>query len=95
MRSARSWRTAADEATDLGPDLTDDVSRNIARHANEEAIRPDKATRPPALRWWKPVAEMVIKGNSPKELYYRTGFDFDEIRAAVVRIPTAPGGSHD
>jgi hypothetical protein len=28
-------------ATDLGPDLTDDVSRNIARHANEEALRPD------------------------------------------------------
>jgi hypothetical protein len=45
---------------------------------------------PAVLRWWKPVAEMVIKGNSPKELYYRTGFDFEEIRAAVERIPTTP-----
>ena len=50
---------------------------------------------PAVLRWWKPVAEMVIKGNSPRELYYRTGFDFEEIRAAVDRIPAAPGGSHD
>lgn len=43
---------------------------------------------PAVLHWWKPVVEMVIKGNSPKELYYRTGFDFDEIRTAVERIPT-------
>jgi len=43
---------------------------------------------PAVLRWWKPVAEMVINGHSPKELYYRTGLDFDEIRAAVDRIPT-------
>ncbi|MCU7725994.1 hypothetical protein ODJ79_19900 [Actinoplanes sp. KI2] len=42
------------------------------------------------VRWWKPVVEMVIKGHSPKELYYRTGFDFEEIRAAVERIPTTP-----
>jgi len=45
---------------------------------------------PAVLRWWKPVVEMVIKGHSPKELYYRTGFDFEEIRAAVERIPTTP-----
>jgi type VII secretion system ESX-1 substrate len=40
---ASTDHTAGDDptATDLGPDLTDDVSRNIARHANEEAIRPD------------------------------------------------------
>ena len=47
-----------------------------------------RALVPAVLRWWKPVAEMVINGNSPKELYYRTGFDFEEIRAAVERIPT-------
>jgi len=45
---------------------------------------------PAVLRWWKPVVEMVIKGNSPKELYYRTGFDIEEIGAAVERIPTTP-----
>jgi hypothetical protein len=45
---------------------------------------------PAILRWWKPVAEMVINGHGPKELYYRTGYDFAEIRAAVDRIPTAP-----
>jgi hypothetical protein len=45
---------------------------------------------PAVLRWWKPVVEMVIKGHSPKELYYRTGFDIEEIRAAVERIPTTP-----
>jgi len=45
---------------------------------------------PAVLRWWKPVVQMVIKGNSPKELYYRTGFNFEEISAAVERIPTAP-----
>ena len=40
---ASTDHTAGDgtTATDLGPDLTDDVSRSIARHANEEAIRPD------------------------------------------------------
>jgi hypothetical protein len=43
---------------------------------------------PAVLRWWKPVAEMVIKGLSPKELYFRTGYDFEEICAAVGRIPT-------
>ena len=45
---------------------------------------------PAVLGWWKPVVEMVIKGHSPKELYYRTGFDIEEIRAAVERIPTTP-----
>ena len=38
---ASTDHTAGDGATDLGPNLTDDVSQNIARHANEEAIRPD------------------------------------------------------
>jgi hypothetical protein len=50
---------------------------------------------PVVLRWWRPVAEMVINGHSPKELYYRTGFDFEEIRAAVERIPTTGVGGPD
>jgi hypothetical protein len=38
---ASTDHTAGDGSTDPGPDLTDDVSRNIAKHANEEAVRPD------------------------------------------------------
>lgn len=39
---ARTDHTAGDDSTDPGPDLTDDVSRNIAKHANEQAGRLDK-----------------------------------------------------
>lgn len=38
---ASTDHTADGGSTDPGPDLTDDVSRNIAKHANEEAVRPD------------------------------------------------------
>jgi hypothetical protein len=38
---ASTDHTAGGGSTDPGPDLTDDVSRSIAKHANEEAVRPD------------------------------------------------------
>jgi hypothetical protein len=68
------------------------ILRQITAEANEfgaQRLEPYGCTEAD-VRELVAVVQMVIKGNSPKELYYRTGFDFEEISAAVERIPTAP-----
>lgn len=35
---------------------------------------------------WNSLAELVISALSPRELFLRTGYDFDEIRDAIAKL---------
>ena len=40
--------------------------------------------------WWAPLAELILSASSERELYLRTGFQFDELHAVVARLPACP-----
>lgn len=38
-------------------------------------------------QWWRPVAELITLASSPRELFLRTGYQFEQIRSMVARLP--------
>jgi hypothetical protein len=83
----RSSEVCVEFYDEAAPDRPADTGSTKADDASDSIVRGRLPIR--FASQWNSLVKLVVSSLSPRELFLRTGYEFDEIRAALARLSGA------